>query len=282
MAQLITGDIKDLDGFNVKRILPNQAKKMVGPFIFLDHMGPADFAAGEGINVRPHPHIGLSTLTYLLEGSMLHRDSLGNVQEITPGEVNWMTAGKGIVHSERETFEVRSAPHRANGLQFWVALPPEKAEIEPSFQHLKREELPHRYLHKTFMRLVAGEAYQMVSPVRTHWPMYLIDVLSQPGEAIELPEHEENALYIQSGSVCVNGEVFQAGDFVLLEQGEVVMVNETSRFVMVGGKAFAEKPYIRWNYVAWSRERIQQAEDDWLHQRFPKVPGDELEYTPAP
>lgn len=281
MAQLITGDMKDLDGFTVTRILPNVKKKMVGPFIFLDHMGPATFATGEGLNVRPHPHIGLATLTYLLKGSILHRDSLGNVQEIHPGEVNWMTAGKGIVHSERETMEVRSQEHEADGLQFWIALPKEKTEIEPSFQHVKREALPHRYLHKTYMRLIAGEAFGMTSPVRTHSPMFLFDVLSAQGEVITQPENtEEAAVYVQFGSITVSGETFKAGDFVLLDNGEQIEVNEATRFAFLGGDAFAEKPYMRWNFVAYSRERIQQAEEDWRNQRFPKVPGDEAEFTP--
>lgn len=283
MAQLITGDIKDLGGFNVTRILPSKVKKMVGPFIFLDHMGPANFTAGEGVNVRPHPHIGLSTLTYLFTGSMLHRDSLGNVQEIFPGEVNWMTAGRGIVHSERETLEVRSQPHQADGLQFWLALPKNKAEIEPSFQHLKRESLPHRYLNSTYMRLIAGDAYDMVSPVRTHSTMFLLDVLSNQGEVIARPHpDQETAVYIQFGSVTIGGEVFSQGDFVLLDNDEHIDVNDTSRFMLLGGEAFTEIPYIRWNFVAYSRERIKQAEDDWKAQRFPRVAGDEAEYTPLP
>ena len=283
MASRMTGDVKDLDGFSVNRILPNRAKKMVGPFIFLDHMGPAQFEAGQGVNVRPHPHIGLSTLTYLFSGSMLHRDSLGNVQEILPGEVNWMTAGRGIVHSERETFEVRAREHELNGLQFWLALPPEKAEIEPSFQHLKKDQLPHRYRGNTMMRLVAGEAYGMTSPVRTHAPMFFIDVISHQGEDIELPSTtQETALYLQTGSVSINGETFNAGDFVLLENGDRIQVNEYSRLVLLGGDAYTTVPYIRWNFVAYSRERIQQAEDDWREQRFPPVPGDEGEYTPLP
>ena len=283
MAQLIEGLMQDLEGFSVKRILPNLVKKMVGPFIFLDHMGPIHFDAGEGLNVRPHPHIGLATLTYLFSGSILHRDSLGNVQEVFPGEVNWMTAGRGIVHSERETLEVRSQAHHTDGLQFWLALPKDKAEIEPSFQHLKREALPHRYLQHTSMRLIAGEAYGMVSPVRTHSPMFLVDVLSAQGDII-LPPHPEHetAIYLQFGQLRINGSVFTAGDFVLLGADEQIEVTETSRFILLGGQAFEEKPYIRWNFVAYSRERIQQAQDDWQTQRFDRIPGDDEEFTPFP
>jgi redox-sensitive bicupin YhaK (pirin superfamily) len=283
MASLINGETKDLDGFSVTRILPSAVKKMVGPFIFLDHMGPALFKPGEGVNVRPHPHIGLSTLSYLFSGSMLHRDSLGNVQEIFPGEVNWMTAGRGIVHSERETLEVRSREHELNGLQFWLALPPEKAEIEPSFQHVKKEQLPHDYLEKTIMRRIAGEAYGMTSPVRTHSPMFFIDIISAAGEQIELPHPNcESAVYIQSGLLNISGQSFNAGDFILLDGDESIQVESHSRFVLLGGERYEQVPYIRWNFVAYSRERIAQAEADWQAQRFAKVPGDEREYTPLP
>lgn len=283
MATLLQGDMRDLGGFSVKRILPNKVKRMVGPFIFLDHMGPAHFEAGKGVNVRPHPHIGLATLTYLLKGSMLHRDSLGSIQEIRPGEVNWMTAGRGIVHSERETFEARANPIDLDGLQFWVALPPEKAEIDPAFQHVKKEQLPHRYLENTMMRLIVGEAYGMTSPVRTYSPMFFLDVISQQGECVEPPyADQETAVYVQTGSINIAGQTFTAGDFVLLDGAETIVVNEYSRFVILGGQAFPEAPYLRWNFVAWTRERLAQAEDDWQNQRFPKVPGDELEYIPLP
>lgn len=283
MAQLIVGDEKDLDGFQVQRILPNKAKKMVGPFIFLDHLGPAHFKAGSGINVRPHPHIGLATLSYLFSGSMLHRDSLGSIQEIRPGEVNWMTAGRGIVHSERETLEVRANPHQVNGLQFWLALPVAKAEIEPSFQHVKSNELPHFYLNKTVMRLIAGEAYGMTSPVRTHSPLFLLDILSDQNEQIALPNASaESAVYVQQGRIQVGDQSYASGSFVLLESQESITVLEPSRFILLGGEAFQEKPYIRWNFVAYSRERIAQAEDDWRNQRFPKIHGDDQEFTPLP
>lgn len=283
MATIITGDMKDLDGFSVNRILPNRDKKMVGPFIFLDHIGPADFAPGQGVNVRPHPHIGLSTLTYLFSGSMLHRDSLGTVQEIFPGEVNWMTAGRGIVHSERETMEVRDRQHLLDGLQFWVALPPEKAETEPSFEHFRKTELPHYYLERTIMRLIAGEAYGMTAPASTHWPMFFLDVISDHGEVIPPPDRrQECAVYIRQGTLDIGGERFGDGDFVLLESDEEIQVCDYSRFVILGGRPFTEKPYIRWNFVAWSRERIRQAEQDWQQQRFAHIPGDQREFTPLP
>ncbi len=280
MATRLNGDKKDLDGFSVTRILPNPAKKMVGPFIFLDHMGPATFEPGKGVNVRPHPHIGLSTLSYLFAGSMLHRDSLGNVQEVFPGEVNWMTAGRGIVHSERETMEVRSREHELNGLQFWLALPPEKTEIAPAFQHVGKEALPHRYQGNTYMRLIAGEAYGLTSPVRTYVPTVLLDVISVAGETIELPQAQELALYLQQGELDIAGERFVAGDFALLQGDEILQAQSYCRFVLLGGEAFEQVPHIRWNFVAYSRERIAQAEQDWRDGRFAPVPGDDGEFIP--
>jgi redox-sensitive bicupin YhaK (pirin superfamily) len=286
MASLIQGESKDLDGFSVNRILPNKAKKMVGPFIFLDHMGPASFSAGSGINVRPHPHIGLATLTYLLSGSMLHRDSLGNVQEIYPGDVNWMTAGRGIVHSERETVEVRSQDHALDGLQFWLALPPEKTEIEPSFQHITKAQLPHKYCGDTIIRLIAGEAYAMTSPVRTYAPMFFADVVSKAGSEIPLPATDsastETAVYIQHGEVEIDGIGYTAGDFVLLEGEQTMVAQSQLRLMILGGERYEQIPYIRWNFVAYSRERIAQAEQDWKNDRFDHIPGDREEFTPQP
>lgn len=283
MATLIQGEMRDLGGFEVKRILPNRVKKMVGPFVFLDHMGPAHFPAGEGANVRPHPHIGLATLSYLYSGSILHRDSLGNVQEIHPGEVNLMTAGRGIVHSERETFETRAQNHELNGLQFWLALPPEKAEIDPSFQHIKREQLPHRYQGSLFMRLIAGEAYGMTSPARTHSPMFFLDVIAQENDRIELPHPtHETAIYLQTGELSVDGQTFCAGDFILLEPHETVTAKSYCRFALLGGEKFEQVPFLRWNFVAYSRERLKQAEEDWQAGRFPVVPGDDSEFIPLP
>ena len=179
MALHLSGNQKDLDGFSVTRILPHAEKRMVGPFIFFDHMGPAEFKAGEGIDVRPHPHIGLATITYMFSGSLLHRDSLGNNLEILPGDVNWMTAGKGIVHSERETIEVKAKQHVLDGIQCWIALPETKAEIEPSFSHIKRCQLPHRMHDNVVMRLIAGEAFGMTSPIKTYSSMFYLDVLAQ-------------------------------------------------------------------------------------------------------
>lgn len=275
---------RDLGEFSVRRYLPNPKKRCIGPFVFFDHMGPADFPAGSGIDVRPHPHIGLATLTYLFEGSILHRDSLGSVQEISPGEVNWMTAGRGIVHSERESVEVRAAAHRANGLQVWLALPPHLAEIEPDFQHVSREQLPHRIEPGIVARVVAGTAWGLVSPVKVYSPTIYIDLLGEPGARLDLPaEAVELAAYVQSGSVAVAGETIAAGEFVLLDPASTTLeVLEPSRVILLGGEPFDRDPYLNWNFVSFRRERIDQARDDWQAGRFPKVPGDDREHIPLP
>lgn len=278
----LQGEQKNLDGFSVTRCLPHKEQKMVGPFIFIDRMGPAQFQPGQGVNVRPHPHIGLATLTYLFAGSMLHRDSLGNVQEIFPGEVNWMTAGRGIVHSERETLEVRSVEHCLDGLQLWLALPPEYSEIQPAFQHCCKAELPHRYQGNTYMRLVAGEAYGMTSPVRTYMKTFFVDIVSAAGEQIELPDGDEVALYVQQGEILVGDDICRAGEFVVLSADEVLLPQTPARCVLLGGERYAKMPHIRWNFVAYNRDRIAQAESDWQQGRFATIPGDDDEFTPLP
>ncbi|WP_395344355.1 pirin family protein [Ningiella sp. W23] len=272
----------DLGGLTVKRVLPHMQKKMIGPFIFFDHMGPSDFDAGQGINVRPHPHIGLSTLTYLFSGSILHRDSLGNHLEIFPGDVNWMTAGKGIVHSERETFEVRANPHFIDGLQCWVALPENLCELEPSFQHVKKQNLPTLTHEGVMMRLVVGEAYGMSAPVKTYSPMFYLDIAACADSEITVPNLEqETAVYIISGEIELGGQHFGKGDFVLFEQGdEGFTFTQAGRVVMLGGERFEQVPHITWNFVAYSKERINQAIEDWRAGKFPSVPDDNKEFIP--
>lgn len=284
MATILSGDDKDLGGFSVSRILPNRDKKMVGPFIFFDHIGPAHFQAGDGINVRPHPHIGLATVTYLFSGSMLHRDSLGSVQEIYPGDVNWMIAGHGIVHSERETMEVRAHPHPLHGLQLWVALPPEHETTDPDFIHVSKTDLPCVYQPGLMMRLIVGEAYGRHSPVRTFSPMFYLDVLADKGTVLPHPDTRmEAAIFIISGAVNVGGQRYIAGDFVLLDTADTEMkADENSRFVLLGGKKFEQVPYINWNFVAYDRARIEAARERWSKGEFPPVPGDELEHIPLP
>lgn len=282
MAKLFKAREHDIGGLSVKRILPNQEKRMVGPFVFFDQMGPNDFPPGQGINVRPHPHIGLSTLTYLFTGSILHRDSLGNNLEIHPGDVNWMTAGKGIVHSERESFEVRANPHSISGLQCWVALPEQMAELEPAFSHTKKNDLPHITHEGVMMRLVVGEAYGLSSPVKTYSPMFYIDVVASQGSVIARPNPgQEAAIFTICGEVSINGETYGANQFILLEDGDdEVSLAADGRFIMLGGEQFEKVPYLHWNFVAYTKERMEQAKDDWKNGRFPTIPGDDKEFIP--
>ncbi len=282
MAKALAAKEHDIGGLFVKRILPHQEKRMVGPFIFFDQMGPSKFLAGQGINVRPHPHIGLSTLTYLFEGSILHRDSLGNHIEISPGDVNWMTAGKGIVHSERETFEVRANDHAISGLQCWVALPADMAELEPSFIHTKKHQLPNLISEGVMMRLVIGEAYGMSSPVKSYSPMFYIDVAASKGSVIRKPHPtHEAAVFVVSGEVRVGNQTFSEGEFVLLsDEDHELFVDHCGRFIMLGGEKFDVVPYIHWNFVSFDKARIEQAKADWENDRFPKIPGDDKEFIP--
>jgi hypothetical protein len=284
MAFELKAKQKDLGGFSVRRILPHAQKRTVGPFVFFDHMGPAEFPPGAGVNVRPHPHIGLATVTYLLEGSILHRDSLGNVQEIFPGDVNWMTAGHGIVHSERESMEVRASVHRLNGFQVWLALPPESEEVEPAFFHVGRNELPHRMDDGVTMRLVAGEAYAMESPVRTFSPMFYVDVLAKADRRVERPNIDmETAAYVQVGEVEVSGERFGDGAFIILDANDRELnVTRDARLMLLGGEALEHTPHLDWNFVSHDPSRIERARKRWREGRFPRIPGDDIEYIPLP
>ena len=281
--QKLLGSSKDLGGFGVTRLLPHAQKRMVGPFVFLDHMGPADFAAGEGIDVRPHPHIGLATLTYLFDGAMLHSDSLGNRLEILPGDVNLMVAGKGIVHSERESIETKALPHRINGLQCWLALPEQLADIDPAFHHYKRDVLPQHNLDGVHARLVIGEAYGMSSPIKSYSTVFFMDILASTGKKITRPNPEQEcAAYIISGRVSIADESFGAGDCILLDGHEHVTVEQHCRIVLLGGERWQHLPHLYWNFVSFSKERIEQAKDDWREGRFPSIPGDDLERIPLP
>lgn len=283
MSEKLVGVRKDLGGFSVTRLLPHANKRMVGPFVFLDHMGPAEFGPGDGIDVRPHPHIGLATLTYLFEGAMLHQDSLGNRLEILPGDVNWMTAGHGIVHSERETIEVKARSHRMNGLQAWVALPEGLAEIAPRFEHLPSEHLPVLHDRGTHARLVVGSAFGLVSPVRTYSPMFYVDALMQAGSSLTRPEPDsECAAYIVAGEVTIAGDAFATGDFVLLADDAVLTAGNNARVVLLGGDAWAKQPLLDWNFVAFTEERLERAREDWRTGRFPLIPGDQREAIPLP
>jgi len=276
---------KDLGGFTVQRILPYVKRRMVGPFIFLDHFGPAEFVAGKGIDVRPHPHIGLATVTYLFEGEVFHRDTLGSAQAITPGDVNWMTAGRGIAHSERTPAAEKATPHRGHGLQSWVALPKEYEECPPEFHHHAAESLPEFTLRNVNVRLIAGRAYGHEAPVKIYSPLFYAAVTMQPGDRFEVTqEYKERALYMIEGDVRIGNERILPRSMPVFTADEriVVEADAPSTFILLGGEPFSEPRYIEWNFVSSSQERLVQAKEDWLAQRFGKIPGDEKEFIPLP
>ena len=275
------------DGFEVRRALPTVERRMVGPFVFLDQMGPARFAAGHGLDVRPHPHIGLATLTYLYDGEILHRDSLGVVQPIRAGAVNWMTAGRGIVHSERSAPEVRAAGSALEGLQLWVALPKRDEECEPSFVHHPADTLPVIDGDGVCARIVAGECFGRRSPVETRSPLVFADLTLQPGARVDIPAlHAEQALYVVDGRLDLGADgAFDGGRLLVLKPGAPVALRGAAsgptRCVLLGGEPMDGPRYLAWNFVASSAERIEQAKADWKAGRFPAVPG-ETEFIPVP
>jgi len=284
---IVLPPVRDLgDGFTVRRALPSAHRRMVGPFIFFDQMGPVTLSAGDGLDVRPHPHIGLATVTYLLEGEILHRDSLGSVQAIRPGAVNWMTAGRGIVHSERSADDVRAAGGPLFGLQTWVALPKAQEETAPAFFHHTADSIPQAEADGVTIRVVAGSSDGMTSPVQTFSAMLYADVALADGARYRLTaEHIERAVYVITGAVAVEGQQggFAAGELVIFKPGEEIVMRAEgpTRLMLVGGEPLAEPRNIYWNFVSSSKDRIEQAKEDWIGQRFDKVPG-ETEFIPLP
>ena len=275
---------RDLGGFEVGRVLPYAGGRMVGPFIFFDHMGPADFPAGlaKSADVRPHPHIGLSTITYLFEGEIMHRDSVGSEQPIRPGEVNWMTAGRGITHSER--FErARREGGRMHGIQAWVALPERDEEAEPSFTHYGAADLPSFSEAGAAGRLIVGEAYGARSSVRTHSPMFYVHWEVEPGARVALPEgYAERAAYVVTGEVQAGGRPVNAGEMAILSPGKsFLQATQASTVLMVGGEPLGKR-YIEWNFVSSSKERIEQAKADWRAGRMKLPDLDHDEFIPLP
>ncbi|HEX4339455.1 MAG TPA: pirin family protein [Polyangiaceae bacterium] len=276
---------RDLGGFTVRRSLPSPRRRLVGPFVFFDHLGPVRFEAGRGMDVRPHPHIGLATVTYLFEGEIFHRDTLGSAQSIRPGDVNWMTAGRGIAHSERTAPEYRSASHEYHGIQAWVALPRAHEETAPSFVHHPKATLPLIELAGVELRLIAGVAYGARSPVETFWPTLYADAKLDAGATLELPDGiEERAVYVATGRITSAGDVFEPGDMVVFCKDASVSVKavEPTRLLVLGGAAMDGERFIDWNFVSSSEARIERARDDWRAQRFGKVPGDDKEFIPLP
>lgn len=276
----------DIGGFEVRRALPARERQMVGPFIFFDQMGPGEFLTGQGLDVRPHPHIGLSTVTYLFEGEIFHRDSLGSAQPIQPGELNWMTAGQGIVHSERTDAALRDRPRRMFGIQSWVALPKGMEEAAPAFAHHGAEALPLAEDGGVTLRLIAGEAWGLRAPVETASPLFYADAVLAPGARLPLPaQHEERGAYVVQGSVTVAGTVFETGRMLIFRAGDALAIEagpSGARLLMLGGAVMDGPRYMYWNFVASSRERLEQAKSDWAAGRFAKVPGDEAEFIPLP
>jgi redox-sensitive bicupin YhaK (pirin superfamily) len=275
---------RDIGGFEVRRALPSAQRQMVGPFIFFDQMGPAEFLLGAGIDVRPHPHIGLSTVTYLFDGEIMHRDSLGTVLAIRPGELNWMTAGRGIAHSERTPPELRTGGSRLFGIQSWVALSRRDEETQPDFLHYGAEELPVLSGEGKTVRIIAGSLLGKASPVKTSSPMFYADVALAAGASMPLdPDYDERAIYTVDGEIEIAGDVFQGGALLVFRPGDRITITAKSdaRFMLLGGEPMDGPRFIWWNFVSSSKERIEQAKEDWKQARFDSVPGDP-EFIPLP
>jgi redox-sensitive bicupin YhaK (pirin superfamily) len=284
ILQVIGARERDLGGFVVRRVLPFEGRQMVGPFIFFDHLGPTLFPAGHGIDVRPHPHIGLATVTYLFSGSLEHRDTLGNIREILPGDVNWMTAGTGIAHSERTPQAARAAQSPAHGIQSWVALPDGQEDVEPSFVHYPGKTLPQRSVAGGQITVIAGKAYDLVSPVKTLWPTFYVDAQLEKDAKLTLPpDYIERAVYVAAGEVLIGTTRLREGQLGLLAPGDEARLEAltATRAMLLGGERFPSARYIWWNFVASSKERIEAAKTRWQARAFPPVPG-ESEFIPLP
>lgn len=280
---ILNGTHKSLGGFDVYRTLPTVARRTVGPWIFFDHMGPTEFGPGEGLTVRPHPHINLATVTYLFEGEVLHRDSLGYVQVIKPGDLNLMVAGRGIVHSERESEERRAITRRLHGLQLWMALPEEFEEVEPAFYHHAASEIPTATPEGINVRVMIGEAFGVVSPVKCYGGALYLEAKLKPGDCLTLPPAAERGLYVVSGTVWVQGEAVSAHSMAILGSEADVKVTAQGEAIvaLVAGDPMPAR-FVEWNFVSSRKERIAEAKRDWKEGRFPKVPGDEVEFIPLP
>jgi redox-sensitive bicupin YhaK (pirin superfamily) len=284
IAFVLDAHRKDLGGFEVARALPMAQARHVGPFVFLDQMGPAAFGPGQGIDVRPHPHIGLATLTYLFEGAIHHRDSTGVHQPILPGAVNWMTAGRGIVHSERTDPALRASGWRMHGMQAWIALPEEAEEVEPSFAHHPAETIPAFEDGAARLRLIAGEAYGLRSPAQGASPLFYVHATLGPGGRAAVPGgYRERAAYVAEGAVEVAGRAICAGQLVVFAPGESpVLTSEAGATVMLlGGESVGER-HLWWNFVSSSKARIEQAKADWAAGRMALPEGDDQEFIPLP
>lgn len=275
----------DLGDFEVRRVLPYPKRREVGPFVFFDHMGPAVFGPGKGVNVRPHPHIGLATVTYLFDGAILHRDSLGTELAIEPGAVNWMVAGRGIVHSERTTDADLAGDMAMEGIQAWIGLPAEDEETEPSFAHHSADDLPVFDRDGVKYRIIAGTAFGETAPVRVYSPIFYLHGEAPAGSAIDIPDdHAERAIYVVNGALAVDGETCDTGKMVVFTPGATPEITATAntRFMQLGGAALGGKRTIWWNFVSSDKGRLEAAKARWKSGGFEVVPGDEEEFIPLP
>jgi redox-sensitive bicupin YhaK (pirin superfamily) len=288
---LIIPRARDIGGFEVRRALPAPKRQMVGPFIFFDQAGPAEFLTGQGIDVRPHPHIGLGTVTYLYQGDFHHRDSIGSDRIIGPGALNWMVAGKGVTHSERTSSAARQGPHSLFGIQTWVALPEDREDMEPTFEHHAQDSLPEIEAEGVTARLILGTAYGERAPATLYSETFYLDVILDPGARFPLPDdHEDRGLYITQGSVRIAGQEFEAGRMMVFRPGDRITVQAGeagARLMALGGATLNGPRYIWWNFVASSRDRIEAAKQDWRTADWGKglfdLPaGDRTEHIPAP
>lgn len=282
---VLHGRARDLGGFSVRRVLPAVQRRLVGPFIFFDHMGPDELAPGEGFDVRPHPHIGLATVTYLFDGEIVHRDSVGSLQPIRPGDVNWMTAGRGIAHSERISDEMRRRGMRVHGIQSWVALPLEHEETEPSFAHHPKASLPRVVKDGVTLDVIAGAAYGVTSPVKVLSPTLYVHAELPAGATLPVDGgHEERAVYVVEGAIRCDGQRFPEASLLVLAPGAEASIaaEGAARVMLLGGARLEGHREIWWNFVSSSKARIERAKDDWQNRRFAKVTGDEEDFIPLP
>jgi redox-sensitive bicupin YhaK (pirin superfamily) len=282
---VIPARTRSLGSVDVRRVLPFAHRRLVGPFIFFDHFGPLVKTPAMNFDVRPHPHIGIATVTYLFAGDVLHRDSIGSVQRIRPGDVNWMIAGRGIVHSERTPPELRDTTGLAHGIQSWVALPTAEEECEPRFDHHPGATLPRASRDGVELRIVAGTAYGVTSPVKTLTPTLYVHAELVAGATLDIDDgHEERAAYVTLGSIRADDQLFHAGDMLVFRSGAQARVtaNDSSTVMLVGGARLEGTRHIEWNFVSSSKERLERAKDDWRNRRFPAIPGDDVEFIPLP
>jgi len=283
----IPGRVRDLGGLTVNRTLPSMSRRLVGPFVFWDHIGPATLEAGHGMDIRPHPHINLATVTYLFAGEIVHKDSLGSDQAIRAGDLNWMTAGRGIVHSERTGDALRKSGSAVHGIQSWVALPTELEETEPSFQHVAGRSLPELGQPGVRMRVIAGSAYGSMSPVQVLSPLFYVEARLDAGAELALPdEYAERAAYVVEGTIDCSGERTVVNTMAVAEEGTRATIRalEPSRVMLLGGAPLGQR-YLWWNFVSSSKERLERAKREWkerVETVFPKVPGDDVEFIPLP